>query len=94
MSNTDVTNHIKDDVDDDTDIVLFGDDGGFVNVLHLKRKFFENMTDNSVLEQLTPAILTKKKVDPKSAFSNITFFRVSISVSPLISFRGKYIQTG
>jgi hypothetical protein len=64
--------------DDDTDVILFGDDGGYVNVLHLKKKFFENMTDNSLLEQLTPVILTKKKSDPKNSLANITFFRRKI----------------
>lgn len=63
--------------DDDTDIVLFGDDGGYVNILYLKRKFFENMNDNSLLEQLTSAMLLKKKSDSKSSLANITFFRVS-----------------
>jgi WD40 repeat protein len=36
------------------------------------------MTDNSLFEQLTPAILMKKKSDAKNSLANLTFFRRKI----------------
>ncbi|KAJ3083935.1 WD repeat-containing protein 49, partial [Rhizoclosmatium hyalinum] len=56
--------------DDSGDLILFGDDGGYVNVLQITRKFlFENVSDNDNLEQLTPAKLQKKDSLKKNSLS-------------------------
>jgi hypothetical protein len=52
---------ITSDYDDNTDMIIYGDDGGYVNVLTLNRKFLsENNSDSGPSEQLTPAKLMKK----------------------------------
>lgn len=52
---------ITSDYDDDTDMIIYGDDGGFVNVITLNRKvLMENTSENGPSEHLTPAKLMKK----------------------------------
>lgn len=52
---------ITSDYDDDTDMILYGDDGGYVNVLTLNRKFLlENTSESGPNEHLAPAKLMKK----------------------------------
>ena len=48
------------DYDDNTDMIIYGDDGGYVNVLTLNRKFLENTSDSGPSEHLTPTKLMKK----------------------------------
>ncbi|KAJ3217574.1 WD40 repeat domain 95 [Dinochytrium kinnereticum] len=62
--------------DDDGDLILFGDDGGYVNVLNITRKFlFDNSSDSDASEQLTPAKLLKKDSLRKN---NLSFYRRKI----------------
>ncbi|KAI8614723.1 WD40-repeat-containing domain protein [Chytriomyces sp. MP71] len=56
--------------DDSGDLILFGDDGGYVNVLQITRKFlFDNSSDNDGCEQLTPAKLQRKDSLRKNSLS-------------------------
>ncbi|KAI9094719.1 WD40-repeat-containing domain protein [Phlyctochytrium arcticum] len=55
--------------DDERDFLLFGDDGGYINVLIFNRKFF---TDNEGNEELTVAKLSKRDSLKKY---NATFYR-------------------
>ncbi|KAJ3336526.1 WD40 repeat domain 95 [Kappamyces sp. JEL0680] len=49
------------DYDDNTDMIIYGDDGGYVNVLTLNRKFLlENTSDSGPGEHLTPTKLMKR----------------------------------
>jgi hypothetical protein len=60
--------------DEDGDLILFGDDGGYVNVLHITRKFlFDSSSDSETSEQLTPAKLLKRDSAKKN---NLSFYRV------------------
>ncbi|KAJ3227462.1 WD40 repeat domain 95 [Clydaea vesicula] len=45
--------------EEESDLILFGDDGGFLNVITLRRSFFENTSDTIQYEHLTAAKLTK-----------------------------------
>ncbi|KAI8929846.1 WD40-repeat-containing domain protein [Entophlyctis helioformis] len=59
--------------DEDTDLIMFGDDGGYVNVLSLTRRFLiDTASDNGPSEHLTPAKLTKKDSLEKN---NISLYR-------------------
>jgi hypothetical protein len=52
---------VTSDYDENTDMILYGDDGGYVNVLTLNRRFLlENSSDNGPGEHLTPSKLMKK----------------------------------
>jgi hypothetical protein len=52
---------IVSDYDENVDLILYGDDGGYVNVLTLNRKFIsDNNSDNGPGEHLRPSKLTKK----------------------------------
>ncbi|KAJ3398708.1 hypothetical protein HDV05_002353, partial [Chytridiales sp. JEL 0842] len=56
--------------DEDGDLILFGDDGGYVNVLHVTRKFlFDSAADSEASEQLTPAKLLKRDSMKKNSLS-------------------------
>ncbi|KAI9352022.1 WD40-repeat-containing domain protein [Obelidium mucronatum] len=56
--------------DDSGDLILFGDDGGYVNVLQITRKFlFDSSSDSDTFEQLTPAKLQKKDSLKKNSLS-------------------------
>ncbi|KAI8827856.1 WD40-repeat-containing domain protein [Chytriomyces cf. hyalinus JEL632] len=56
--------------DDSGDLILFGDDGGYVNVLQITRKFlFDNSSDSESCEQLTPAKLLRKDSLRKNSLS-------------------------
>ncbi|KAJ3193189.1 WD40 repeat domain 95 [Irineochytrium annulatum] len=62
--------------DDDGDLILFGDDGGYVNVLNITRKFlFDNSSDSDASETLTPSKLLKKDSLRKN---NLSFYRRKI----------------
>eukprot|EP00842_Homolaphlyctis_polyrhiza_P005998 jgi/Hompol1/639/HPOL_002560-RA len=62
--------------DEDTDLILFGDDGGNVNVLSLTRRFLvDTASDNVPSEHLTPAKLTKKDSLERN---NISLYRRKI----------------
>ncbi|KAI9325972.1 WD40-repeat-containing domain protein [Zopfochytrium polystomum] len=62
--------------DEEGDLILFGDDGGYVNVLNITRKFlFDSSSDSEALEQLTPAKLLRKDSARKN---NISFYRRKI----------------
>ncbi|KAL2911515.1 hypothetical protein HK105_209004 [Polyrhizophydium stewartii] len=62
--------------DEDTDLILFGDDGGYVNVLSLTRRFLiDTASDNGPSEHLTPAKLTKRDSLEKN---NISLYRRKI----------------
>ncbi|KAI8818479.1 WD40-repeat-containing domain protein [Fimicolochytrium jonesii] len=56
-------------LDEDRDLILFGDEGGYVNVLNITRKF---LTDNEAHEELSPLKLSKKDSLKKH---NATFLR-------------------
>ncbi|KAJ3056388.1 WD repeat-containing protein 49 [Rhizophlyctis rosea] len=59
--------------DDDKDLILFGDDGGYVNVLTFTRKFFvDTAPESEANRHLTPAKLSKKDSFKKN---NIAFYR-------------------
>ncbi|KAI8812174.1 WD40-repeat-containing domain protein [Cladochytrium replicatum] len=56
--------------DDDRDLILFGDDGGHLNVLSITRKMiFENTSDADLSEPLTAAKLSKKEAWRKYSMS-------------------------
>jgi WD40 repeat protein len=49
------------DYDESTDLIMYGDDGGYVNVLTLNRRFLvENNGDNGAAEHLNPTKLSRK----------------------------------
>ncbi|TPX58932.1 hypothetical protein SpCBS45565_g07880 [Spizellomyces sp. 'palustris'] len=58
--------------DEERDFILFGDDGGYINVLTFTRKFF---TENEGNEDLTPAKLAKRESLRKH---NASFYRRKI----------------
>lgn len=60
--------------DDEGDLILFGDDGGYVNVLNVTRKFLFDSSSDEALEQLTAAKLMKKDGTKKS----ISYYRRKI----------------
>ncbi|KAI8902061.1 WD40-repeat-containing domain protein [Globomyces pollinis-pini] len=52
---------VTSDYDESTDMIIFGDDGGYVNVLTLNRRFLvENNSDNGPGEHLNPTKLSKR----------------------------------
>ncbi len=50
----------QDEYDEDTDLILFGDDGGYVNVIYVHRKFFVEASSEDKTHELTPTKLMKK----------------------------------
>lgn len=52
---------VTSDYDENTDLILFGDDGGYVNVLTMNRRVLvENNTDDGPGEHLNPSKLARK----------------------------------
>lgn len=48
------------DYDEDTDLIIFGDDGGFVNVLYMHKRFLVDTTGDVDVSELTAAKIQKK----------------------------------
>jgi hypothetical protein len=52
---------VTSDYDENTDLIIYGDDGGFVNVLTVNRRFFtDNNGDNGPGEYLNPSKISRK----------------------------------
>jgi WD40 repeat protein len=64
------------DYEEDIDLILYGDDGGYVNVIHMHRKFLVDMAGGDVdINALTPAKLTKKDSLEKN---HISLYRIKL----------------
>ncbi|KAJ3129013.1 WD40 repeat domain 95 [Nowakowskiella sp. JEL0407] len=61
--------------EEERDLILFGDDGGYINVVTISRKFLSENSGDVEMESLTPAKLLKKDAVKKNY---ITFYRRKI----------------
>jgi hypothetical protein len=48
------------DYEADIDLIIYGDDGGYVNVLYLRRKFVVDTAGDTNVTELTAAKLLRK----------------------------------
>lgn len=61
MENNPLCLAVTSDYNEGTDLIIYGDDGGYVNVLTLQRRFLlENTGTDGPGEHLTPLLLMKK----------------------------------
>jgi hypothetical protein len=59
--------------DENIDLLLFGDDGGYVNVLYLSRQYFIDAAGESDIGTITPGTITKRESLSKH---NLFLYRV------------------
>ncbi len=79
---------IASDYDENTDLIIFGDDGGYVNVINLNRKFLlENNSDTGPGEHYTPEKIRERN---KNGDNIISMYRVC----NFFNIRERFIMNG
>jgi hypothetical protein len=60
------------DYEADTDLIIYGDDGGYVNVLYLRRKFIvDTAGDNEVTEITASKLLRKDSLEKNKYYYHL-----------------------